>query len=438
MQFNILGPLEVVHNGTRLPLKGSKQRALLGFLLLHDNEVIATSRLLRALWPGQTPTTARKMVQNAVSGLRGVLAATHSSIDSPVLLTHAPGYLLRVDPGRIDRFRFDVLVRAARSALHDGRSAEAARRFREALALWRGPALSDVAETGVVWPELGSLRDKWLSALEDCFGAELSCGRHHEVLGPLEELLDAEPHRERLCHHLMTALYRCGRQVEALRVYRRTRQVLVDSLGLEPGRELQELQHAILDHSTALNRTETIHLPTERTLVSVLAVAGAEQIEATVREEVEQSGGTVLGTVGSVLLSAWGVRRTKEFDAAVTVQAALAIRDRLALTWPVTEVRTVVDTGEVAVRYPHGEQAAPVLTGDVIARCLRLVSVVEAGGMWVSDTTRLAATVWSTEDRSTEDGTGEEAVDHTEVAAGPDLVVDVLADRQVQGRQPER
>jgi DNA-binding SARP family transcriptional activator len=254
VQFNILGPLEIVHNGARLPLKGNKQRALLAFLLLHDNEVVATSRLLRVLWPVHAPSTARKMVQNAVSGLRGVLALTQSPA---TLLTYAPGYVLQVDPGRIDLFRFEALVRAARQALEHGRCTEAASTFRAALALWRGPALADLAETGIVWPELAALRDKWLSALEDCFEAELSCGRHHEVVGPLEELLDAEPHRERLCHHLMVALYRCGRQVDALRTYRRTREVLVDSLGLEPGRELRDLERAILAQDTTLEPPES-------------------------------------------------------------------------------------------------------------------------------------------------------------------------------------
>ncbi|MFB9904421.1 BTAD domain-containing putative transcriptional regulator [Allokutzneria oryzae] len=275
MQFSVLGSLEVVDRGAVAPLKGTKQRAVLGYLLLHANEVVATSRLLKALWPDDVPSTARKMVQNAVSGLRTVLASNSDPSHSPMLLTHAPGYVLRVEPDRIDLSRFEALAQAGRVALTEGRSDQAAQALREALALWRGPVLADLVETGVHWPELTKLHDMRVSVMEDYFDVELARGRHPDVLGELEPLFEAEPHRERLCRQLMTALYRCGRHVDALQVYRRTRTALVDGLGLEPGRELQELERAILDHDAALqlpsNASVTPLLPPEPAVARQIA-----------------------------------------------------------------------------------------------------------------------------------------------------------------------
>ncbi|MEV0244095.1 BTAD domain-containing putative transcriptional regulator [Streptomyces sp. NPDC050674] len=254
MEFKVLGPLDVVSGGRSLPLGGVKQRAVLGLLLLHANQVVATSQLLEALWPEDArPVTARKMVQNAVWGLRALLeSGDPEGHEPPRLLTRAPGYVLRVDPEQLDATRFERAVAAGRARLDAGEAAEAAELLGEALAEWRGSALSDLAEQGVEWAELTALRQLRLDAMEDRFEAELACGRHHGVLGELTSLAEAEPLRERLCGQLMLALYRCGRQAEALSVFSRVRLALVEEYGLEPSAALQNLQRRILRHDRTL------------------------------------------------------------------------------------------------------------------------------------------------------------------------------------------
>ncbi|MGW6735363.1 BTAD domain-containing putative transcriptional regulator [Streptomyces sp. NPDC055013] len=254
MEFKVLGPLDVVSGGRSLPLGGVKQRAVLGLLLLHANQVVATSQLLDALWPEDArPVTARKMVQNAVWGLRALLESGDAEgHEPPQLLTRAPGYVLRVDPELLDATRFERAVAAGRARLDAGAAGEAAELLGEALAEWRGSALSDLAEQGVEWTELTALRQLRLDAMEDRFESELACGRHHAVLGELTSLAEAEPLRERLCGQLMLALYRCGRQAEALSVFSRVRLALVEEYGLEPSAALQTLQRRILRHDQEL------------------------------------------------------------------------------------------------------------------------------------------------------------------------------------------
>ncbi|MFJ4370801.1 BTAD domain-containing putative transcriptional regulator [Streptomyces chartreusis] len=256
MEFKVLGPLEVVSDGRSLPLGGVKQRAVLALLLLHANQVVATSQLLDALWPEDArPVTARKMVQNAVWGLRALLESGDGEAregTAPQLVTRAPGYVLRLDPERLDATRFERAVAAGRARLDAGEAAEAAVLLGDALAEWRGSALSDLAEQGVEWAELTALRQLRLDAMEDRFEAELACGRHQAVLGELTSLAEAEPLRERLCGQLMLALYRCGRQAEALSVFSKVRQALVEEYGLEPSASLQNLQQRILRHDRAL------------------------------------------------------------------------------------------------------------------------------------------------------------------------------------------
>ncbi|GAA2709658.1 MULTISPECIES: BTAD domain-containing putative transcriptional regulator [Streptomyces] len=250
----MLGPLELVDHDRPLALGGIKQRATLAFLLLHANRVVATSQLLKALWPtDEAPTSARKILQNAVWGLRGVLTAEDGAPSAPALLTQAPGYVLRVDPEDVDLHRFLRQVEQGRSRLASGAPQEAAVLLRESLTLWQGPALSDLVETGIAWPELAAVEKGRLDAMEDYFEAELACGRHRAVLGELETMVATEPLRERSCGQLMLALYRCGRQADALAVYDRVRSTLVEELGLEPGRSLRSLQHAILTHDPELS-----------------------------------------------------------------------------------------------------------------------------------------------------------------------------------------
>ncbi|MET7293159.1 BTAD domain-containing putative transcriptional regulator [Streptomyces griseoloalbus] len=256
MQFRMLGPIEVVDHGEQVPLGGTKQRATLGFLLLQTNKVVATSHLMNALWGyDDVPATARKILQNAVYGLRNILSAGRVNGDpgAAALLTQPPGYMMRVDPERVDLQLFHKWVVQGREQLARGDAESASALLRDALALWRGPALADLVEGGIQWPELATIESTRLDVMEDYFDAQLACGNHHSVLAELERMVQSEPLRERSCGQLMLALYRCGRQVDALNVYSRVRAVLVESLGLEPGRGLQQLQQAILVQDPALS-----------------------------------------------------------------------------------------------------------------------------------------------------------------------------------------
>ncbi|MCX4386270.1 AfsR/SARP family transcriptional regulator [Micromonospora peucetia] len=252
MKFSVLGTTEVTHHNHHLELGGIRQRAILGYLILNANKVVATSQILNAMWNGNPPPTARKMVQNAVSGIRRILTTNTDPTTTPHLRTHPPGYQLRIDTETIDLYQFRRLVREGRHATTNNNHTHAAHTLHQALNLWRGRALADLVETGTNWSELAAIEDERLSALEDRLDAELHCGKHREITPELEILTTTEPLRERLCHQFMLALYRSGRQVDALRVYRRTREALIDNLGLEPGRHLQELQQRILEHDAKI------------------------------------------------------------------------------------------------------------------------------------------------------------------------------------------
>lgn len=255
MRFRMLGPLEVLSGEQSLPLGGVKQRAALGYLLLQANQVVPTSQLLSALWStDNAPATARKILQNAVWGLRGMLSEHGPAAGAAgELVTRAPGYMIRVDPDRVDLHLFRRRVSEGRARLSAGAQHEAVRLLGEALDLWRGPVLADLVETGTMWPELTAVQNSRLDVLEDYLEAKLRCGEHYAVLGELETTVEAEPLRERSSGLLMLALYRCGRQVDALSVYNRIRATLVEDLGLEPGHELRRLQQAILAQDQTLD-----------------------------------------------------------------------------------------------------------------------------------------------------------------------------------------
>lgn len=253
VQFNILGPLEVVDHGSVVPLGGVKPRAMLGMLLLRANRVVPSSKLLDSLWVGGVPPTARKMLQNAASALRDVLARDGGSADPPVLLTHTPGYLLHIEPGTIDLNRFTRHTEQGRAYAADDDWEAARQELRSALGVWRGPVLADLTEASTVWPEAVEIQRTQLVVTEELFDAELACGRHREVVAEIESVAGRELSHERLVAQLMLALYRCGRQLDALEVYRRARTSLIETHGLEPSRELQELERSILNQDTALD-----------------------------------------------------------------------------------------------------------------------------------------------------------------------------------------
>jgi DNA-binding SARP family transcriptional activator len=242
LEFRILGPLEVVEDGSTLAVGGQKQRALLALLLLDAGRVLSVDRIVDALWGERPPPTAPTSLQNFVSRLRKALG-------TDVLVTKAPGYVLRIEPEQLDLEQFRMLVEAARKSPPQ----ERATMLREALSLWRGPALADFALDDFAQPEIARLEDLRLAALEERIDAELDVGADAELVGELELLVEEHPLREGFRRQLMLALYRSGRQAESLQVYHDARRVLVDELGIDPSRSLQQLHGAILRQDAELD-----------------------------------------------------------------------------------------------------------------------------------------------------------------------------------------
>ena len=255
MDFRILGPLEVDDDGRQLPLGGARQRGLLAMLLLHANEVVSSDRLIAELWGEDRVDDASRALQVAVSRLRRTLEPQRRIGEmSGVLATRPPGYELRVEPGQLDVDRFQELAAAGRAALVAGDAASAAEKLASALTLWRGPPLADLGYESFSQTEISRLEELRSAAVEDRIAAELELGRHTELVAELQDLVSRHPLRERLRKQLMLALYRCGRQADALAVYQDARRALTDELGIEPGRELRELQAAILRQAPELAR----------------------------------------------------------------------------------------------------------------------------------------------------------------------------------------
>ena len=246
MEYRILGPLEVVEHGHQLPLGGARQRALLAVLLLHRREVVSVDHLTQALWGDDPPLTAAKTIQVYVSRLRKVLGAE-------ILETCGRGYRLVVDPADCDLDRYDALVGEGRAALESDQPARAAEALGDALALWRDPALDEFSAEPFADNELADLVEARLTVLEDRIEAELAVGRGPGLVRELERLVADHPLRERLAAELILALYRAGRQADALAVYRAARERLVEELGLEPSPRLRELEQRILQHDPMLS-----------------------------------------------------------------------------------------------------------------------------------------------------------------------------------------
>ena len=247
LEFRLLGPVEVRRDGLALELGSAKSRALLAFLLLSPNRPVSTERLIEALWGGAPLQSARQALQNRVSAVRRALG-----LDQGALVTRERGYLVRVDPEAIDAHRFVGLADRGRAALAAGDPVPAAVLLRQALALWRGPAVADGFDAGAPWPAVGWLEERRLAAIEDRIEADLARGQHRELAGELRALIATHPLRERLRGQLMLALYRSGRQAEALAAYRDGRAAFVAELGTEPGVELRRLEQAILAQDSSL------------------------------------------------------------------------------------------------------------------------------------------------------------------------------------------
>ena len=240
-EFRILGPLEVEGDDGPVALGGQRQKALLGALLLGAGQVMPTERLVDLLWGEEAPKTATTSLQNSISRLR-------KELGPDVLQTKPPGYVLRVEPHQIDARRFETQLRDARSA-----GAEERRELlQRALSLWRGPALAEFAFDDFAQAEIRRLEELRLVAHGERIDADLELGRHGDVIGDLEGLVRDHPLRETFRRQLMLALYRAGRQAEALEVYQDARARFIDELGIEPGPELKRLQAEILRHESGL------------------------------------------------------------------------------------------------------------------------------------------------------------------------------------------
>jgi predicted ATPase/DNA-binding SARP family transcriptional activator len=251
VEFRVLGPLEVIDGIRPLPLGGPKQRAVLAQLLLHANEVVSGDALVEAVWGGEPPHRARATLHVYIANLRKLLHSVDPVSQPQVRLGRAgSGYRLHVGNDELDLTRFQQLVGEGRAALDRQESLRAAGLLREALALWRGPAFPDLSGWG--FPEVAALDEQRLSAFEDCIDAELKIGRGGELVAELEPLVAAHPLRERLHGQLILALYRSGRQADALATYRAMRRTLLEELGVDPGPSLQLLERGILRHDPTL------------------------------------------------------------------------------------------------------------------------------------------------------------------------------------------
>jgi DNA-binding SARP family transcriptional activator len=372
MDFRILGQLSALDDGREVALGGSKQRALLGLLLLHRGETLSTDRLIDELWGERPPATAAKTVQVHISRLRKALAGGGGDGSDDLVITREHGYELTLDPERLDSHRFERLVGDGRRELAAGRPERAASALERALSLWRGPPLADLAYEAFAQPEISRLNDLRVAALEQLMEAKLALGRHAEVVGELDTLISEHPYRERLRAQLMLALYRCDRQADALQAYQDARTRLVEELGIEPGERLRELERAILaqDPALAVPAPEAVEPPADlgaeappsarqaapslalpdagraaRRLVSVVFadLVGSTGLAERLDPEsmhglldrysevcgavIERHGGTVEGFIGDAVVGVFGLAELHEDDALRAVRAAVELRD---------------------------------------------------------------------------------------------------------------
>jgi DNA-binding SARP family transcriptional activator/type II secretory pathway predicted ATPase ExeA len=254
MRFQVLGPLEVEADDGPVLLGGPKERLLLALLLTRPNQVVSVEALIAGLWGEQPPPTATKTLQSHVKRLRRALEPGRvRGATGQVLVTRPPGYLLRVPAEALDAARFEELTAQARRALVASQADAAGSLLREALGLWRGQAYQEFLDSDVMVAEADRLAELRLAAVEDRVEAELRLGRYRELVAELEGLVRDQPLRERLWAQLMLALYRSGRQADALLAYQRARSVLVEELGIDPGAELRRLQTAILAQDPGLD-----------------------------------------------------------------------------------------------------------------------------------------------------------------------------------------
>ena len=269
LEFRILGPLEIVGDDGPVPLGAPKQRATLAILLLDANRVVSVDRLADDLYAGAAPVTAVTQVQRQISELRKLLGAS-------TIQTRPPGYVIRVAPEQLDLRRFEHVAEEATRQRERGDVIAAVELYRQALAFWRGPPLADLAYEPFARIAIDRLEEIRLAALEERIEAELALGRHVRLVGELEQLVAEYPLRERICGQLMLALYRSGRQVEALDVYRSARETLVEEFGIEPAPMLRGLERAILTHDPSLELDQIASVSAVHPGRAILVLPSAE------------------------------------------------------------------------------------------------------------------------------------------------------------------
>ncbi len=405
LELRLLGPLEATSGAGAIALGGQKPRTLLAVLALEPGRVVSVDRLVEALWPGEPPETAAHAIQVYVSQLRKALGAER-------LVTRVPGYVLELEPERVDLHRFARLVDDGRTALQGGDAVAAEGALREALALWRGPALVDFLYEPFAQTDIARLEELRLVAVEERVDADLALGRHVELVSELEALATAQPLRERPRAQLMLALYRSGRQADALAAYRAARDTLLDELGLEPGPDLKQLEAAILrqDESLLLPETAPVRPAMQfRRLVTIvfvdvvesMALAGALDPEAlgvvlrryfdTVSAALTRHGGTVEKYAGDAVMAAFGVPVSHEDDALRAARSALEIRagiaaldEQLAREHGVElEIRIGLESGEVVATPTDARQR--LVTGEAVGVAARLQQSAAAGEIVVGE-----------------------------------------------------
>ncbi len=416
MEFRILGPLEVRRAAELVQLGGPRQRSLLGLLLLHANEVVSRDRLIEELWDGQSPATAASALRVHVTRLRRAFGPGGEQI----LVTRAPGYQLRVGSDELDLHRFQRLAHEAGEDAAVGRWDLVSQKLHDALGLWRGPPLAELTDASFAQSEIARIDELRLVALERRIEADLALGRHDELVGELEILVEKHPFRERLRLELMLALYRSGRQADALAVYQATRRLLVEDLGIEPGAPLRELEAAILRQDTELElqapaatvpaeETEALPpegsqsgvLPRARKTVTVLVSDVAEltrdrgldpELRGRLGDRSFGEVARVLGRHGAMverflddrIMGLFGVPTTHEDDALRALRAAVELRENLAAHGEAA--RTGIDTGEVLTGDPAAGER--LVTGNAIGGAASLQQASAAGEIVISEATR--------------------------------------------------
>jgi class 3 adenylate cyclase/tetratricopeptide (TPR) repeat protein len=415
VEFRILGPLEVTDPSGTIALPAAKPRTLLGVLLLHANEVVPQDRLVDELWGERAPPSATKLVQTYVGKLRAALG-------SAVIETRPPGYALPLEEQALDVARFRRLAGEARQ-LARVEPMQAARVYFEALSLWRGPALADLSFESFARNEVNRLEEERVVALIDRIDCELLVGHDVELVPELETLVKRYPLRERFRAQLMLALYRAGRQADALTAYVEARHTLIEELGVEPSDELKELQRQILVHDPALGRAgrpETAMagddatsvaaeapVPREERKVVTVLVADLVDFTATaelldpediraflmpyythIRSELERFGGRVEKFIGDAVMAIFGAPIAHEDDPDRAVRAALAIRDWLAEQEGPQRARIAVATGEAHVALgARAVEVEPVAVGDVVNTAARVQAAARVNGVLVGERT---------------------------------------------------